>query len=110
MRFFLLILAIASAGLGAKEIDSWRCGNGFIELGMHRNEIMDVCGSSWMPDEIRTEVKYYTTPRMIQGFVESLPPAANTHQFWIYRPYGQYETWLWFRDGWLIKIEKGDRG
>lgn len=111
MRYFVLLLGLlAVPGVQAKEIESWRCGNGFVELGMHRNEIMDVCSTSWMPDEIRTKVKYYTTPRQIRHFVESLPPAANTYQFWIYRNYGQYETWLWLRDGYLIKIEKGDRG
>lgn len=110
MRYLLLFMAALSGNTAAKDIESWRCGNGFVELGMHRNEIMDVCGQSWMPDEIRTEVKYYQTPRAIQHFVESLPVGANTHQFWIYRPYGQYETWLWIRNGHLIKIERGDRG
>lgn len=110
MRLSAVLLGLVlSSGLQAKDFDKFRCGNALIEPGMHRNEIMDVCGRSWVPDEIRTEIRIYKKPANIVHFVESLPPTANTYQYWIYRDYGRYETVLFLYDGYLEKIYEGDR-
>jgi hypothetical protein len=113
MRYLLVLCLLLGGQASARDSDrfrdSWRCGNGIVEVGMHRNDVMDECGRQWVPDEIRTKVRYYQSRDEIIHFVESLPPAANTYQFWIYREYGQYETWIWFKNGFVTRIEYGDR-
>lgn len=104
------MLAMSFSQLAAsKNLDSMRCGNEFVEVGMHINELREVCGSVWVPSEIRTDIKHYKTRRNIVHFVESLPPTANTYQYWVYRKPGRFNTWLWITDGYIRRIVYGDR-
>lgn len=106
---WLLIFMPAIVSANSDFLDSFRCGNKYIELGMSVSEFRRACGTAWMPDEIRTEIRHYKTPKEIRHFVDSLPPSANTYQFWIYREYGRYSIWLWVVNGIVERIERGDR-
>lgn len=108
MLGWVVALIIGSASADVEFLESFRCGNKFVELGMSVREMRDVCGNIW-PDEIRTDVNHYKTPGAVKNFVTSLPPSANTYQFWIYRDYGKFNTWVWVVNGRVDRIEVGER-
>jgi len=101
------LVFIASAS--AYEKTSFRCGNGLVEIGMDIKQIKKSCGRKWLPDEIRTKVQNYKTPRDIAFFIKDLPPTANTYQYWLYRNYGKFDIWLTLRNGVIQYIGEGER-
>lgn len=104
-----LMLNIYVPAVKAKELNSFRCGNALVEVGMNIVELIESCKYNWVPSEIRTRVKHYTTQRDIVHFVESMPATANTYQYWVYRTPGKFNTWLWITDGYITRIVYGDR-
>ena len=86
--------------------ETFRCGNALIGEGMRTHQLIEACGKKWVPDEIRTGVQYLTSRKDIIRFVDELPPTANTYQWWIYRPYGQNERWLFVVNGRIESIEQ----
>lgn len=103
MRYIILIALFSSSQIHA---ETFRCGNKIISEGMTTHELIYACGASWMPDEIRTNIKHYSTPSDIEHFVTSLPASANTYQWWVYRPYGEHEKWLWVVNGYIQDIQE----
>lgn len=98
-----IILTLPMVGLAESELDSYRCGNKLIKLGMTAQDIFNTCGASGEPSRTFTKEEQKANPyaRYSDG---TMPVHTDHYDYWLYEPYGKFDTYVVFRNGRVIRI------
>lgn len=88
------IVLFASPAIADKQINSYRCGNGLIQMGISLSEAKRVCGNK-RPDNVRNWTREYSN-----GFTTW----TRSFRGWVFRDYGKFTVMVVFNQGSVIEI------
>ncbi len=101
--FLLAFLPFSTAFADNKELNSYRCGNKLIQLGMTQQDIFNTCGPNGEPSKVLTKDVNKANPyeRYSDG---TMPVYTDQYVYWLYEPYGKYDTYVVFKNGRVVRI------
>lgn len=110
-KFALLTLLVVSVN----SLAALRCGNQLVQIGDDFSQVLDICGEPYATMQLGTryvslEQKYgqaYQDGAVVEGI--EYTEAIHT-EMWVYKPsQRQLKRILYFENGFLVRVQYGDR-
>lgn len=105
---FLVVVSIMffSSTVSAGDIERYRCGNKFIELGMNIDQIKKACGKKrWKPIKVEKQ----EVNKGLRGYYYedgTMPVAVDYYDKLLYGEYGKFYVWVIMKNGRVERINQ----